>query len=370
MRILIVTSHDIINDHSGTPKHIQKISQRLAQLGHKILIIHLNRNIRSSKVTDLQNYSVHELPPQQWILSAYHLTKNFSPSACIAFTSGAAVRFLPVLSVLKTPLVYEVHTVFKNSPLIDPVPFIYEQLEKLVCRRANHLIVLGEQVKEIYSEYRKIDPQQISVIYPAVDVNEFVSQNSCEESDEPFNVTYLGNLIYENHGINYLFDAARIVCSLNKNIEFTFAGEPDGAETHYAKITEPISGQIHFNYLKDSSEVGRVMSNADIFTHTRIYSKDNLSVQSKLAVYLACGKPVVATNFADYQFLIQERGCGFAVDLDPTKIANAILTLAKDPTLRSQMGKCSRETALTYMDLDTNVKKYETILASIELNEC
>jgi hypothetical protein len=39
---------------------------------------------------------------------------------------------------------------------------------------------------------------------------------------------------------------------------------------------------------------------ADVLVHPRLACRENYSVQSKLAVYLAAGRPIVATDFGDY----------------------------------------------------------------------
>ena len=39
---------------------------------------------------------------------------------------------------------------------------------------------------------------------------------------------------------------------------------------------------------------------ADVLVHPRLACRENYSVQSKIAVYLAAGRPIVATDFGDY----------------------------------------------------------------------
>ena len=43
---------------------------------------------------------------------------------------------------------------------------------------------------------------------------------------------------------------------------------------------------------------------ADVLVHPRLACRENYSVQSKIAVYLAAGRPIVATDFGDYQKLL------------------------------------------------------------------
>ncbi len=47
---------------------------------------------------------------------------------------------------------------------------------------------------------------------------------------------------------------------------------------------------------------------ADVLVHPRLACRENFSVQSKLAVYLAAGRPIVASDFGDYQQLLGATG--------------------------------------------------------------
>lgn len=367
MKILAITSHNVLTDSSGTPKHILKIVTEIAERGHEIILFHLKFafGFKIVKQKSDREIIVYEIPFFYWLFGSLKLIKDFQPQVCMAFTNGAACRFIPVLAISHLPLVYEIHTVFKHSSIFSLRAFVYEQLEKVICKYADHFVVLGNKVKEMYVDYRQIEEQNISIIYPPVKLDEFVAKEAKSQTEKYINVTYLGNLIYGNHGINFLLDAAKIICAKTANINFVFAGEPEGAAEYYQQDLTNLKERVKFVYLKSSSQVSEVMAEADILAHTRINSLDNLSVQSKLAVYMATGKPIIATNFADYQYLIQERECGYAVDLKPEFIAEAILKLADNPDLRKEMGKNSRDTASKYFNLDTTVDKYLNILESV-----
>ena len=54
----------------------------------------------------------------------------------------------------------------------------------------------------------------------------------------------------------------------------------------------------------DARAGGRALRRADVLVHPRLACRENYSVQSKIAVYLAAGRPIVATDFGDYQALL------------------------------------------------------------------
>ena len=106
MNILVVTSHDLINDFSGTPKHILKLVKEYAKQGHKVLVLHLKKslNFKIVKFEYNDHLNVNELSIWHWLTTSISIVKKFKPQVCIAFTYGAAVRFLPILKLYKNDL--------------------------------------------------------------------------------------------------------------------------------------------------------------------------------------------------------------------------------------------------------------------------
>ena len=85
---------------------------------------------------------------------------------------------------------------------------------------------------------------------------------------------------------------------------------------------------------------------ADIFVMPSIRDQaGNLDDQSvSLVEAMACGKPVIATNFAGYQIVVKDGENGFLVnEKDNAQIAEAIIKLADSDEMRHSLGKKSRE---------------------------
>jgi glycosyltransferase involved in cell wall biosynthesis len=65
---------------------------------------------------------------------------------------------------------------------------------------------------------------------------------------------------------------------------------------------------------------------------------------TKLFEYMACGLPVVASNFPMWRDVIEGNDCGLCVDPhDPTAIASALEYLADHPDRREEMGRNGRK---------------------------
>ena len=70
---------------------------------------------------------------------------------------------------------------------------------------------------------------------------------------------------------------------------------------------------------------------------SRLACRENFSVQSKIAVYLAAGRPIVATDFGDYQQLLGATGGGLLTPVAAGPLADAIVRVLNDPALAASL---------------------------------
>ena len=97
---------------------------------------------------------------------------------------------------------------------------------------------------------------------------------------------------------------------------------------------------------------------ADVLVHSRLACRENYSVQSKIAVYLAAGRPIVATDFGDYQQLLGATGAGLLTPVDPGSIAQAIIRVLTDPALAERLAAATGPVAREFFAMDRNIDRY------------
>jgi glycosyltransferase involved in cell wall biosynthesis len=95
-----------------------------------------------------------------------------------------------------------------------------------------------------------------------------------------------------------------------------------------------------------------------VLVHPRLACRENYSVQSKIAVYLAAGRPIVATNFGDYQKLLGQTGAGLLVDVDVDAIARGIQEVLRDPGLAARLAIACPAVAREHFAMDRNIDRY------------
>jgi len=94
-----------------------------------------------------------------------------------------------------------------------------------------------------------------------------------------------------------------------------------------------------------------------------------LSVPSKLATYMASGRPIIAAvdSDSDTARLVRRANCGVAVPpAAPMELTGAVVALADDPVGRSTMGENARRYAVEYLSRAQAMLKYAVMLGSLK----
>ena len=78
-------------------------------------------------------------------------------------------------------------------------------------------------------------------------------------------------------------------------------GGPAEAGERYRSQLGPHGDRLIVLTGQTPEQVVALTRRADVLVHPRLACRENYSVQSKIAVYLAAGRPIVATDFGDYQ---------------------------------------------------------------------
>ena len=106
------------------------------------------------------------------------------------------------------------------------------------------------------------------------------------------------------------------------------------------------------------SQVVALTRRADVLVHPRLACRENYSVQSKIAVYLAAGRPIVATDFGDYQQLLGATGAGLLTPVAPEPMADAIVRVLQDPALAASLAAATGPVVREYFAMDRNIERY------------
>jgi len=200
-------------------------------------------------------------------------------------------------------------------------------------------IVLGERLCSLFSEF--MPARRIFVVPNGRDFARFDRRPGAQG---PIKVLYLGNFIREKGALD-VFRALPLVYRDCPEVEFIFAGswtdEAVKREAYEclqqhpglpARLLGPVTGQDKHDLL----------CSVDIFVFPSYYAPEGhpwVTVEA-----MAAGLPIISTDQGAIAEYVIDGDNGFIVDKqNPAMIAEKVLVLARDPTLRQTMGRRSRQ---------------------------
>ena len=241
-------------------------------------------------------------------------------------------------------------------------------VEIFVAKKADAVIVVAQGIKDILIK-RGVDENKIFVIpnganidlfRPIKDpaINELRHRYSINEEDHV--ITFVGNFEWY-HGIEYLIRSAPLILNTFPNTKFLIVGDgPIRKELENLVKNMNLFDKIIFTGRAPYEMVPLYINMADVcvapFTRAR---NERIGLSPlKIYEYLACGKPVIASDIKGVGDLLRHSNAGIAVTPeDPVELANAIIKLLKDEELRRQMGENGRKVVVNNYSWDHTAKK-------------
>lgn len=353
-------------------------------------------------------------------LPPHDVTIVYSPPLPLGLTAWALHRFKGM------PFILNVQDLFPQS-IIDLgllknrwIIRLFEAMERFIYARANHITVHSPGNRD-HVIAKGAKPERVSVIRNWVDtdfirpgprMNGFCEKHSL---DDAFVVSFAGVLGY-SQDLDVVLEAARLISPPNPpTLGGTGAppalgggghspqdwgdrggpgsggrgailppglggrgGQPeilwlivgDGVEKPRleAKAREMGLDNVRFLPMQPRDRYPAVLHASDICLATLHAEVKTPVVPSKILSIMAAGRPVVAAlNLdGDAPRLIAEAQCGLCVPPeDPHALADAVLRLYRDPSLREELGRNGRRYAEEHLSLEVCVRRYEELLRQV-----
>lgn len=236
------------------------------------------------------------------------------------------------------PHVWHIHEILKNHTSLKtviPLDLTYKIIEVL----SEKIIAVSGAVKNDLST--AIDSNKIEIIYNGTEgpPSSTQSGNLRKELNIPENgiiICTIGYLLNEK-GYSTFIDAAIRVLTLIENVYFVSVGEIIDislARALFKKIrTNSVNKYIKF--LGYRNDIWDILKDADIY----VCSSNTESFSLTVIEAMASGKPVITTCCGGPMEIVEHGRTGFHVPIgDADKMANAMLALVNDNTIRKEMG--------------------------------
>jgi len=377
MRIVMVTSFPVPGTYDGTAMLPIKILRALKSQGIEVVLAHLKARPpwRSIEVGDFEGAPSYTISPPGWVSGLRRIAEEHPFDLVHAQHYGGATRAYAACRLFGWPLVYEIHSLLGDEVERDrlgrgPAFHAYREIERRVFQLASAVITLGEPVRRVVIEEKGVPEELVSVIYPGIDLGEYARPSAPDAgaipgvSEDDQVIMYVGSIEHPNQGVPILIEALPRVFESNPKARCVLVGGPAGVGERYRAQLGTFGERLHVLTDRTPDQVVALTKRADALVHPRLACRENYSVQSKIAVYLAAGRPIVATNFGDYQRLLGETGAGLLTPVDAEPLADAILEVLGDRGLADRLARATRPVAEEFFAMDRNIGRYLDVYRS------
>lgn len=342
-----------LNSKNGSNTHVVELAKNLSDTIDVTFFVrkstdnmHTNLNVVNIPVLNMFPFTAIS---HQLMLLFYLFYYSIVEKPDIIYARQEGFSFSPPLikMVFRKPYIVEINgLIIDESKMLKSPGFTRKFLylsEKINYKLADKIVAVTKGIKDGIVEQFNVDPQKIHVISNGANIDMFkpLDQNKCKLelglSPSINCVCFVGNLA-PWQGVEYLIQAAPFILSKCPNVNFLIVGDGIMKDKliQLAKNSGSFdkfifTGSIPYEY------VPLYINCSDVCVLPKKPIKSGYSAL-KLYEYMACGKPIVATNTDGFEIL-EKSNAGILIDPTQKKVfSDAVVHLLKNKELRYQMG--------------------------------
>lgn len=385
---ILYICYENISSYNGATRHITEVANRLSANGHLINLCVPKLDGKTSRFSMKSDVILRLIPTirlrvvrplSYFVMSFFHLPYlYFRIKPDIVYIRDIKFTILPVLlsRLNKIPCVLEVNGLIDealNVRRLSAWTFcILNTFHRWNIRKAEHIITVTDGIKqEILLRYG-ISNEKISIINNGVDLSQFSPMDkkvAIKKAGLSQTYKYIGFVggLFPWHGLDQLIEAAPHVLKIEPRARFVIVGT-GLMEQRLKKMLLLRNLQRKFIFT-GSVPFNMVPAYINAFDVCIVFFKQvrkDPGDPIKLYEYMACGRPVVASDVLGYGNVVKSAEAGISVDSsDPTVTAEAILKLLRDNDKANDMGKRGSQKAQQCFSWEKKVSETEQILETV-----
>jgi len=255
----------------------------------------------------------------------------------------------------------------KKSSLIR----ISQALEAFAYFHAQRIVVISSGFARRLCE-KGVPPGKIMEIPNWVDVDFFRPLpkdnvfRAAHELKDKFVSLYSGNIAL-TQGLETVIKAANLVRD-QPEFHFVIIGPPPSLPALQAQIDALALSNVLLLPLQERSRLPEILSASDCTLVIQRSQVVDVNMPSKIPVFLATGRPVIASVNAQGAAakVIADSGGGLLIPPeDPQALVQALITLKADPDRCAAYGQAARNYAIAHFSLAEAVNAYERLFQSL-----
>jgi glycosyltransferase involved in cell wall biosynthesis len=233
------------------------------------------------------------------------------------------------------------------------------KLEEESAKNATLTVTISKYSRRKIIQLYGVDKAKIRIVPNGVDTQKFKPSVGCEKIkrqigiDSKLCVLFVGRLI-PRKGLSYLVEAAKQIVKEFSQTMFLIVG--DGPlRNHLVSYMEKMNLTDNFVFLGDASEnaLPTLYSCADVFVLPSIQEGQGIALLEAQAT----AKPIVAFDVGGVREAVLDKESGLLVKPDSRELADSIMKLLVNWSLREKMGLRGREFVVENFSWDVCAQK-------------
>lgn len=339
----------------GAEQFAREMTERIASNPRYDVHVFANRWL-----TDSDRVTFHKVP-----LTAF---PRFLTTISFAFFAGQKVAKMKfdlihahdrifhadIFTMHCTPHRLWVHDVRKKAMSLFDYGTTWVEKKLLNNRQCTKFLPVSNMTKEMFLKEYDLDPRQIQVIHPGVDVEKFhaFDRQLCRhEIREHFGIDLLDTVIlfvsmnFEIKGLDRLMEALARLKTAQRSASFKLLVVGKGDRGKYTRLAKEmgIEENVLFAGVIEKDELAKIFLASDVYAMLSKFDAFGMAVLEAMAASL----PVIVSSNVGAKDLVIHAGNGFIVEeeREAGEIAGMI-GLLLDRELRHRMGREAYQTAL------------------------
>ncbi len=364
MRIMLICYEDM-GGYVGSNRQVMELARALKNIGHIVKIITPRiRVARDNFGLELGYIPVINLPFLRYlsylILSPIFLLwqyLKFKPDTVFLFQIYLDIGPFLVCKLCKCPFLFYINGIPGEELSLSRIPgFVIsciEFIQGLYAKNSEKIFSVTDVVRDDTRLRYKVPFEKIELLSSGVDIADFrpmdkeAARQSLGFSQHTPLVGFVASL-YPWQGADYLLKAAVLVKKQIPQSRFVIVGQGIMYESLRVQAKKLGLGEyVIFTGAVKFSDVPVYINAFDLCLVFFKPLRKNPGVPMKLFEYLACAKPVIASNTKGYGDVLERIQAGLSVDASvPEELSAAIIKLLSDKEQCRVMGENGRRFAL------------------------
>jgi glycosyltransferase involved in cell wall biosynthesis len=233
-------------------------------------------------------------------------------------------------------------------------------IEKFLAKKTDHLIAIGNEVKNDLLEVGIGKASQYSVFFPGLpepkSASKVVLRKELELDPSAIYCTFVGRLTQIKRPDRLLDIAAQMV-SRGVEVHFLVAGEGELFDSckDRARIEK-----LPVTFLGWRKDIDQLFAASDI----AILTSDNEGIPLTLIQAAQAGLPILAPAVGSISDIVENDVTGFLTAPQAGAMASALSALVSDASLRNKLGAAGKARAHEYFSLDRMLRDHTGIYNS------